>query len=125
MSSLLDQTRAGLRQWIADVDDAASRLPVAGGLFGSEIGKSLDKADKMHLERTTQNSLEYNKAGQTSTWRNPDSGNAGSVTPTSTYKSANGKDCREYKTKIVVDGKEETGTGRACRDAEGNWRLVS
>ena len=98
---------------------------VAGGLFGSEIGKSLDKADKMHLERTTQNSLEYNKAGQTSTWRNPDSGNAGSVTPTSTYKSANGKDCREYKTKIVVDGKEETGTGRACRDAEGNWRLVS
>lgn len=33
MSTITDQTRAGLRQWIADVDDAASRLPVAGGLF--------------------------------------------------------------------------------------------
>ena len=33
MNAIADQTRLWLRQWIADVDDAASRLPVAGGLF--------------------------------------------------------------------------------------------
>lgn len=33
MSGFADQARLWLRQWMADVDDAASRLPVAGGWF--------------------------------------------------------------------------------------------
>lgn len=33
MSGFAEQARLALRQWTADVDDAASRLPVAGGVF--------------------------------------------------------------------------------------------
>jgi len=98
---------------------------VLGGIMGSEVGKSLDKADRDHLDKTTQNSLEHNRVGQASTWRNPDSGNTGTVTPVSTYKSDDGQDCREFSQTITVDGKDEQAKGKACRQSDGTWRIVS
>jgi len=97
---------------------------LAGGWAGSEVGKSLDKADKAYAQRTAQDGLEYAQVGQTKAWRNPDSGHSGSFKPTSTYKSADGQNCREFETTIYVDGKQETGTGQACRRADGTWQIV-
>ena len=98
---------------------------LAGAWAGSEIGKSLDKADKAYAQRTAQDALEYNKTGQTSTWRNPDSGHSGTVTPTSTYRTSEGSDCREFETNIYVDGKQERGVGTACRQPDGTWKVQS
>ncbi|MDP7666465.1 MAG: RT0821/Lpp0805 family surface protein [Rhodospirillales bacterium] len=97
---------------------------LAGGWFGSEIGKSLDKADQAYAAETVQNSMESNRTNQTSTWRNPDSGHAGSFTPTSTYQTASGQYCRDFETTVNIDGQAETATGRACRDDAGGWRIV-
>jgi surface antigen len=97
---------------------------LAGAWAGSEIGASLDKADKMYAQRTAQDSLEYSPSGQAKAWRNPDSGHSGSVTPTSTYRTADGRNCREFESTIYVDGKQETGKGRACRAADGTWQIV-
>ncbi|MCB2101912.1 MAG: glycine zipper 2TM domain-containing protein [Rhodobacterales bacterium] len=98
---------------------------LVGAYAGSEVGKSLDRADQQYLERTSQNSLEYNRTGQTSSWRNPDSGHSGTVTPTRTYQSSAGSACREYETTIFVDGREETAYGRACRQSDGTWQLAN
>ncbi len=97
---------------------------LAGAWAGSEIGKSLDKADKLYAQRTAQDSLEYNKTSQSSTWRNPDSGHSGTFTPTRTYQTAGGANCREFETTIYVDGRDETGVGRACRQPDGSWKIV-
>ena len=97
---------------------------LAGAWSGSEIGKSLDKADKLFAARTAQDSLENNKTGQTSSWRNPDTGHSGTVTPTKTYKTAENRHCREFETAIFVDGKQEVGTGQACRAEDGTWQIV-
>ncbi len=97
---------------------------LAGAWGGSEIGKSLDKADKAYDERAFQDGLEYAQVGQAKAWRNPDSGNSGTFTPTRTYRTADGQNCRDFETTIYVDGKKETGTGRACRRADGTWRIV-
>ncbi|MSO54601.1 MAG: hypothetical protein EXQ90_05670 [Rhodospirillales bacterium] len=97
---------------------------LAGGWLGGEAGKSLDRADRVHAEQTTQNSLERNTTGQTSSWQNPDSRNTGTVTPTITYQMANGHFCRDFEQTIVVDGKSERATGRACREQNGEWRVV-
>lgn len=97
---------------------------LAGAMLGSEIGKSLDNADKAMSQRTAQTSLENNRTGQTSSWRNPDSGNAGTYTPTSTYRSASGQDCREFEQTITVEGRTERAMGRACRQANGSWQIV-
>jgi len=96
---------------------------MAGAWLGSEAGKSLDETDNMHARHTAQQTLEYNKTGQVSSWQNPDSGNYGTYMPTRSYTSEN-KNCRQFDTTITVDGKTEAATGRACRDAEGKWRFV-
>lgn len=97
---------------------------LAGAYMGGEVGKSLDKADRMQLQRTTQDSLEYNKTGQASSWSNPDSGHGGTVTPTRTVQTADNTPCREFESTVRIDGREETATGTACRQPDGSWRVV-
>jgi surface antigen len=97
---------------------------LAGGFFGNQIGQSLDKADRLFAQDTAQTSLENNKTGQASAWRNPDSGNSGSYTPTRTYVSNSGEDCREFEAVILVDGREERAIGRACRQPDQTWKII-
>lgn len=98
---------------------------LAGAALGGEVGKSLDRADRLAMQQSTQVALEKNKTGTKSTWRNPDSGNEGTITPTRTYKTDSGQFCREYQQTITVGGKTEQGYGRACRQPDGSWRIVS
>ena len=96
---------------------------IAGALYGRKVARMLDEYDLKFAERTTQDTLENNDTGTQSTWSNPDSGNSGTVTPTRTYK-VNGADCREFESTVTVDGDTEIVKGRACRDADGQWRVV-
>ncbi len=94
-----------------------------GGIIGSEVGKSLDRADRAYMQRTTQESLETGQSGSRSTWRNPDSGHKGSVTPTRTYETASGP-CREYQQTVTIEGRTERAYGTACRQADGSWKIA-
>ncbi len=96
-----------------------------GAYVGSEIGSSLDKADMMYSDNTAQRAFETAPSGQVSTWRNPDSGNFGTVTPKSTYQANNGQYCREYQQTVTVQGKSEEAYGTACRQPDGSWKVVN
>jgi len=96
-----------------------------GALIGSEVGKSLDRADQAALAQTTTSSLETLPSGSSSTWRNPDSGNYGTVTPTNTYQNSRGQYCREFTQTINVGGRVEEGFGTACRQPDGSWQIVN
>ncbi|NQW10999.1 MAG: glycine zipper 2TM domain-containing protein [Alphaproteobacteria bacterium] len=96
-----------------------------GALIGSEVGRSLDKADKLAMARTTQNTLEAQPIGTTSTWVNPDSGNRGTVTPTSTYQAPDGRYCREFTQTVTIGGNTEDAYGKACRQPDGSWEIVN
>ena len=95
-----------------------------GAGLGRSIGQSMDDVDMMKYEQTSQSAMERNKVGQSSTWRNPDSGNYGTVTPTRTYDSASGDYCREYNQTITVGGKTEKAYGTACRQPDGSWKVT-
>ena len=94
-----------------------------GALAGSEIGKSLDAADRGYSEKATYNAHQA-PVGETITWRNPDSGNYGTVTPTRDGYSSGGAYCREYQQTVYVGGKKESAFGRACRQPDGSWKIV-
>ncbi len=98
---------------------------VLGGLVGSEIGKSLDRADRAYMSRTTQQSLESQRTGQASTWRNPDNRHSGTVTPTRTYRRESGEYCREFQQTVTIDGRTERAYGTACRQSDGSWKIIS
>jgi surface antigen len=97
---------------------------VAGGLIGSSIGRSMDQSDRLMAERTYMQTLETAPVGHPGQWRNPDSGNYGTITPTRTYEQA-GRYCREYEQTINVGGRAERGYGTACRQPDGSWQIVS
>lgn len=96
-----------------------------GAYAGSKIGKSLDSADRLAMQQTTHKSLENTPSGNAVSWRNPDSGHSGTVTPQPSYKNATGQYCREYEQTITVDGRTETAYGRACRQADGSWKIIN
>ena len=95
-----------------------------GGIIGNNIGKQLDERDRLLMAQSTQNTLEYAGTGDTTTWRNPDTGASGTTTPTQTT-TRNGQPCREFTTTIKVGGRTEQGYGTACRDAAGDWQVQS
>lgn len=98
---------------------------LAGGLLGNKVGKSLDCDDRRAQTRSTQDSLEYERTGTTTSWQNPDSGVEGSTTPTRTYQRADGSYCRDFTQTITVDGEYQEASGTACRQSDGTWRIVS
>ncbi|MES9870506.1 MAG: RT0821/Lpp0805 family surface protein [Sedimenticola sp.] len=89
---------------------------IAGAYIGGSIGRSMDENDRYQAN----DAIETTPTNQTSSWRNPDSGNYYEVTPTRTYDSSTGP-CRDYTTEAIIDGRRETVHGTACRDADGNW----
>lgn len=96
-----------------------------GGLLGGAIGNALDQRDQQLAMQAAQNSFENTRTGTASTWRNPDSGNSGTITPTRTYQGAGGEYCREYQQTVTVGGKTEQAYGTACRQPDGSWQVVN
>lgn len=96
-----------------------------GAILGSEVGKSLDRADQLALAQTTQQTLEDAPSGSTNSWRNPDSGNSGTITPTQTYTKSGGQPCREFQQTVTIGSDTEEAYGSACRQADGTWKIVS
>jgi surface antigen len=98
---------------------------VAGGFLGNRLGSSMDCNDQNYHQQTTQHALETQPAGTAASWNNPDSGHAGTVTPTRTYQRADGTYCRDYEQTVEVDGQVELATGTACRESDGTWRAIN
>lgn len=96
-----------------------------GGLLGGALGGALDSRDKQLAAQNAQNTFENARTGETSTWKNPDSGHSGSITPTNTFQNASGQYCREYQQTINVGGQKEQGYGTACRQPDGSWKIVN
>ena len=98
---------------------------VAGGYAGNRYGESLDCQDQQYHSQTAHEALEYQPAGRPSSWRNPDSGHSGTITPVKTWQREDGQYCRDFNQSIVIDGKVEDARGTACRDDQGAWQIVS
>lgn len=98
---------------------------LVGGLVGNQVGKALTCQDHQQVQTTTQQTLETRKTGTTIAWNNPDSGNAGTVTPVRTYQQVDGRYCREFQQSITVGDRVETGYGTACRQDDGTWQIQS
>jgi surface antigen len=94
-----------------------------GGFLGSQVGKSLDQADLQYAHQSTQSALAQTPSGQQVAWRNPDTGNYGTITPRPAYPS-NGTYCREFQQTITVGGQTQDAFGTACRQPDGSWKIV-
>lgn len=113
----------------SQVGDGSGRLwavgagTLLGAFLGSEIGKSLDKADLVYAERAAEQAHQA-PVDETISWNNPETGNAGDVTAVKDGYADSGRYCREYKQTIYIDGKAETAYGTACQNQDGSWQVI-
>lgn len=94
---------------------------ILGSVIGGRIGQTMDRLDRLELQRA----LESEPTGQTKAWTNPDNGNQYRVKPTHTYQNSQSQPCREYVTEAVIGGKKEKMYGKACRQADGSWKVAN
>ncbi|MEN8132374.1 MAG: RT0821/Lpp0805 family surface protein [Pseudomonadota bacterium] len=91
---------------------------VIGATIGGAVGQSMDELDRLKTATT----LETVRTGVSSRWRNPDTHNQYTVTPTRTYETSAGP-CREYTIDAIIGGRMEKVYGKACRQSDGSWKI--
>ena len=95
-----------------------------GAWAGSEVGQRLDERDRLLAQKAAQKAYAA-PVGETIAWKNPDSGNAGTVTTTREgTNTSTGEYCREYQQTVTVGGKTQQAYGNACRQPDGTWRII-
>jgi surface antigen len=92
---------------------------VGGVLIGALIGNQIGQAN----ETCASQALEYGRSNTQIVWDDPD-GDTYLVRPVKTYKSR-GRYCREYQTRVYINGRMQEGYGTACRQPDGSWKMVS
>jgi surface antigen len=97
---------------------------VLGAFLGNEVGKSLDRADRLYAGKAQYQALEYAPAGNDVAWQNPDSGHYGSVRPLRTYQATSGAYCREFQQQAAIGGEVQAVYGTACRQPDGQWQVI-
>jgi len=103
-------------------DTQATLIGVAvGTVLGYIVGNEMDKYDKEQLNHVYERGV----SGQSSSWRNPDTGNTYQVTPQPSYPSNVSPDtpCRQAEILATIDGKTEKTYTTACRNSSGQWEL--
>ena len=103
--------------------DGRTVATIVGALVGGYIGSMMTNQSRQRTNYALDRTPDY----QSSTWTEPQTNNQYTVTPTSTYRSqVNGQQsvCRDYKMDAYIDGRLQQVTGRACKDANGQWVAV-
>ncbi|MFC4236099.1 RT0821/Lpp0805 family surface protein [Thalassospira xianhensis] len=100
-------------------------LGTLGGAFlGNSIGASLDNADRAVMARA-ETKAHSAPLHHTVTWKNPDTGAQGSITPVREGVDRENNQCREYHQTVSIGGKTEEAYGTACLQRDGSWKIVS
>ncbi len=109
----------------SEIGDGTGRLvavaagTIIGAVIGGEIGRSMDRADRLCIDQA----LEHAPDGDRIRWN--DEGRQYTVTPRNTRQYEDGRYCREYYMESDIGGRTEQVYGRACRQPDGSWKLMS
>ena len=101
---------------------------VIGATAGRNIGQTLDATSRQRAGAATEHALETAGIGESIIWENPDNAGGaahGSATVTRQGADSEGRTCREFHQTVIIGGREEQSYGTACRDENGDWKIVS
>lgn len=92
---------------------------IIGSVVGNQVGRYMDRQDEMNMQRA----ITTVPVGQQATWTN-DKQVTYTVQPVKQYQQQ-GQYCREYRTSVKIDGQWKRAYGKACRQPDGSWKIVS
>ncbi|MDF1793730.1 MAG: glycine zipper 2TM domain-containing protein [Thalassobaculaceae bacterium] len=92
-----------------------------GVLLGGEIASSIAPADAA----CAQYALESARNGQTVAWNASGGHQDFQITPQRTFNATGADYCREYTSQAIVGGRTTTMDGTACRQPDGQWKIIN
>jgi len=98
---------------------------VVGGVAGAALTQDLSCEDRSYAYRTYYDGLNAGASNRSYDWRNQSSGSYGSFNVGEYYDDPYGFRCATYSQAIYVQGRPQEATGRACRQPDGTWAIVS
>lgn len=104
---------------------ATCLLMICTPALGQDILQPLSGIDQRAANQNFQAALEYNTSGTPLTWHNPDAAISGTTVPIRTWQADNGQACREFQQSVIIAGREQQAYGTACRQPDGQWRIVN
>jgi len=94
---------------------------VLGGCTRTDWRDGLSAADHAQMSAEVQAALESRKTGESGSWAGAANTHRGTVIPTRTWRSDDGRDCRDYQQTVTVGDVTRVGYGAACRVGNGVW----
>jgi surface antigen/Ni/Co efflux regulator RcnB len=97
---------------------------IAGAAVGAALTSHMDCEDRSYAYETYSTGFNAGHPG-VYRWRNPDNGHYGTFRVKDYYDDPDGFHCANYTQQIFVDGRPQAASGRACRQPDGTWAIVS
>lgn len=97
---------------------------IFGGLLGASIGNNLNCEQRSYAIDANYRGFEAGRPHARYDWRDP-RGEAYGYVQVGDYYQDRGLRCTTYTQEIWVHGRPETARGRACRQPDGTWRMIS
>lgn len=82
---------------------------------------SFSDLTRQQMSEAFQKALEFKKRGEAAVWSTPKSSGSGRITPTETFRLADGRYSRRYIQNINYPDGQKTYYGLAIRDFNGRW----
>ena len=99
--------------------------PPPGRATGGNLRRAFTASDREMYAKCINETMSKAPVGRTWTLKNAQSGNGGTVTPTSRPQRAANQLCRTFSETITLkDGQSEKLDGRACQKADGSWEIA-
>jgi surface antigen len=96
-----------------------------GGAFGATLTRNLDCEDRSYAYKTYYDGFNSGRPGSRYQWNNPRSGHRGEFLVGSYYNDPYGFGCANFTQTIYIQGRPQAACGRACRQPDGSWAIVS
>jgi len=98
---------------------------IVGGVVGAALTRDLDCDDRSYAYRTYSDGFNAGRPDSRYTWQNPQNGHRGDFYVRDYYEDRYGFRCANFQQTIWINGRQEEATGRACRQPDGTWAIVS
>ncbi len=96
-----------------------------GGVTGGALGHYLGEDDAKKYAESHYRALDNLRPGQTSSWRDPSTGNYGSTTVHRAFTADDGAFCKNFTETVHTSAKDMRETATACKASNGDWQVRS
>ena len=98
---------------------------IVGGAVGAALTNNLSCEDRSYAYKTYSDGFNAGRSNATYQWQNPRDDHRGQFRVGTYYNDPAGFRCANYTQSIYVQGRAQQASGKACRQPDGTWVIVS